>query len=746
MGTSQRPTRTLPLDVRATLTERPANLGPLAVYAFSKGGALLDTKPLTDASVQLAIPVGDEPDEVRVVVGPALEKDEIDVGELMRRGAVERHLAVRPKIERLAPIDVALRPDIVSRWIGRLCVVKGTLTKRVISGGITLRLPVCRAHVDIWEVDPWHLILPQLPDIDIDRLRDIVDGPWPPIDLPIPPRPPVDIDIDLAPDVVRPPRALSGVSLAAASRSRVDAVALNPQPLPPRARRLRPGVIQGFDPQPDPPRPQFSAAVQLAARGPRAAFERAVLADLATFRPIFCWLYPRFVRKTKLTTVVTDECGHFTAIIWRSWFNPDEPDLYFSARQRVFFGFFVSIYEPTPVGCHTWWNYRCGTEVSLVTTHPLARTCAPCPPIVAPNNWVLFMAIGNTSVWRIHGANDTTHVGAPGFESAKRGLVDDTAPWGGTLRPRLEFDSSLRTIGVRYYRVSFKRVSEPETAWRHSTEAVNRHYTQEIGDDLVLQQYPLGPATVGATPHLYEIPPALPPVGQWSLPNVVLDTQSAVFPTTDLAPGVGFDAGGSPTGTDQGGLWQIRVELFTAAGVQVDPEALGIKWRVPESADLTGTIQTADAATLGLVDAARNCMIVTVRVDNNPCLAGIEAPLVGFSAAADQCGVMNYSARSEIVTTPFVALQRNRFADFSFYVQRGAVSPPELSASGQAAATGPTMPPAPSETVGNLLDTCTLAGFTEQLYVAHRATDGWGRQSGLDRSAARAFVLAPATA
>jgi hypothetical protein len=729
MGTPIRPARVVPLDVRAPIPERPAELPPLAVYAFSKGGTLLDMKPLDGEAAQLGIPVGAESDQVRVVIGPVLDKEQLDVGELLRRGGLEQHLNVRPKLEKFDPLRFDLRPDITRRWLGRWCTVTGTLTKRVSSGGITLHLPVCHAAVDIWEVDPWHLVLPRLPDFDIDRLRDIVDGPWPPIDLPIPPRPPVRVR-----DGVR------GLAAVGASLS-VDAVALNPQPLPPVA--IRPGAIRGFDPQPDPPRPQFSAAVALAARGPRAAFERAVLAELATFRPILCWLYPRVVRKTKLTTVTTDECGHFRAVIWRSWFDPDVPDLYFTARQRLFLGVWVTIYEPTPIACHTWWDYRCGTEVALVTTHPLARTCAPCPPIVAPNRWVLFMAIGNTSTWAIHGVDSDTRVGGPLHDPAKHGLVDGTRPWGGTLRPRLEFDSDLRGLGVKYYRVSFKRVTEADTEWRFSTEAVNRHYTREVGGDLVLEQYPLGPNTVGATPHCYEIPPALPPEGQWSIPNAVLDTQSAVFPTAAFAPGMGFDATGTPVGIDQGGLWQIRVELFTAAGAQVDPEGLGIKWRVPESVDLTGTIQTADAAALGLVDAARNCMVVTVRVDNNPCAAAIDAPLVGTSAAADQCGVMTYTARSQLVTAPFLALQRNGFADWSFSIQRGAVSPPELSRSGQAAASAATMPAAPTETVGNLLDSCTLAGFTEVLYVRHRATDGWSEQTGLDRSAVRAFVLAP---
>jgi hypothetical protein len=709
------------LDVRVTLTDRPPELKTVVAYAFSQGGTLLALQALDkEGGAQLSLPVGKEAQSVRLVLGPEIDKELLDVGEVLRRGGVDRHVTVRPDIERLPPQLFEVGPDRWQQWLGRFCVVNGTLNKRVVSGGIPLELPVCHAAVDIYEVDSWPLIIPQLPDIDIARLREIIDGPWPPVDLPIPPRPMERFQGEL---LARPH----------------DAVALNPQPLPPLQE---PRMLQ---------QSPLPADLQLATRASRSTFERALITHVDLLRPIFCWLFPRFVRKTKLVTVMTDECGHFRAVIWRSIFNLDQPDLYFVARQRVWFGWWATIYEPTPVVCNTWWNYVCGTEVKLVTTHPLAHACPPCPPIVAPNNWVLFMALGNSSVWRLHGANDMTKVGSPGFALDKFGLLDDQAPWGGTVRPRLEFDNSLRELGVMYYRVSFKRAEEDESAWRASTESINRHYTQEVGDDLVVQQYALGPQTIGASINLCEIPPALPPVGQWSLPNAVLDTQSAVMPTSALAPGHGFDANGVPTGPDEGGLWQIKVELFNTAGHLVDPAALGITWRVPKSDDLSGTIQTADAAALGLVDVANKRMVLTVRVDNNPSFARIDAASINGITAADECGVLNYSARSLGVAVPFLALQRNRFADYAFYVQRGAVSPPEYSIAGMAAATPGSMPGAippsppadPLPTVDSLLEACTLAGFTEQLRVAHQATDGWSRQSSLDSSDARAFVLAP---
>jgi hypothetical protein len=726
MATKQNGERTIALEARALIQERPEELQTVFAYAFSQGGKLLDMQRLDpQGNARLAIPVGREAQMVRLVLGPELDKENLTVAELLRRGGLDRHIAMRPNLERLPPLVVEISPDIWRRWISRLCVVNGTLYKRVSSGGIALRLPVCNATVDIYEVDPWRLILPRLPLLELERLRDILNGPWPPVRWPIPPHPPEVFVTDLLDD------------------AHAD-VMLNPQPLPPRALQLEAaGALRAL---------VLPADLLIAARADRPVFERAVVAHLELLRPLLCWLYPLFVSKTRIATVTTDDCGHFRALIWRSIFDFDQPDLYFTARQRIWPGFWVTIYEPKPVACHTWWNYVCGSEVTLLTSHPLAHACPPCPPVDAPNNWVLFMAIGNTSVWRIHGVSDTTIAGGAEHDPARVGLLDGSRPWGGSLRPRLEFDTSLRSdLGVFYYRVSYKRPAEPDTAWRPSTEAINRHYTRELGGDLILEQYPLGPRTVGTTPHLVEIPPGLPPVGQWSIPNAVLDTQSAVIPTTAVAPGVAFDENGVPLAGDQGGLWQIKVELFNSAGALVDPEALGIRWRVPESTDLSGTIATRDASALGLVNAAQNFMVITVRVDNNPTYARIDAPQVGGSTAADQCGVMNYSARSQAVTVPFLALQIGRYAQYDFYVQRGAVSPPEYRVISTAAASAGTMPATiplsppgdPLPTVGSLLDSCNLAGFTEQLYVAHLGTDGWSRLSQYDSSSARAFVLAP---
>ncbi len=742
--------RRIPLDVTTTRGDTTGDVPAIAAYAFSSGGALLDVQPIDEkGNARLTLPVSSDGDAVRVVLGPQIEKDELSVSEVLRRGGIDAHVAVRPNSEKLAPVQFDLTSDLIRPWLGRRCVVKGTLLKRTISGGITVDLPVCNATVDIWEVDPWPRIIFQLPDLELDRLREVIDGPWPPIDWPIPPRPPIDdfrvVNPGVIPGVVDP----------------IGPVALNPQPLPPlaagRSIAMQSHAAQSMTMRnasaasalrsSAPAQLTLPADLQIATRAGRASFERAVIANIDLLRPILCWLYPRRVTKTKIATVTTDECGHFRTVIWRSIFNTDVPDLYFTARQRLFFGFWITIYEPTPVACNTWWNYQCGTEVTLITTNPFAHTCPPCRPIDAPPNWVLFMAIGNTSVAGIHGANDATKVGAPGFDPGRYGLLGGTRPFGGTLLPRLEFDNALRSsLGVRYYRISYKRPTDPDTAWNYSTANVSRHYIHSAGTDVVITPYPLGPNPVNGTPYLYEIPPALPPEGQWSLPNVVADTENGEIPTTAFMPGAGYDASGTPTGTDHSGRMQIRVELFDINGAMIDPEALGIAWRVPGDTDLSGTIHTVDAATLGLVDTARNCMTVTVHVDNNPCFAAIGAPSVSGSAASDDCGVMRYTSKGLTVTTPYVAVHRNGFASTDFVVRRGEGATNLIRQQQSPSATSPSgMPGVPSASVLDLLGpVCDIAGFLEYAGVSFTGTDGWSDlHSGYDASALRAFVLAP---
>ena len=51
---------------------------------------------------------------------------------------------------------------------------------------------------------------------------------------------------------------------------------------------------------------------------------------------------------------------------------------------------------------------------------------------------------------------------------------------------------------------------------------------------------------------------------------------------------------------DKSGKYQLKVDLFDVNGAPVDIAAKGIVYRVPTSTDLSGTVETADAASLCL--------------------------------------------------------------------------------------------------------------------------------------------------
>jgi hypothetical protein len=133
---------------------------------------------------------------------------------------------------------------------------------------------------------------------------------------------------------------------------------------------------------------------------------------------------------------------------------------------------------------------------------------------------------------------------------------------------------------------------------------------------------------------------------------------------------------------------------------------------------------------------------ITIRVNNQSCVATLTPPLIGGSPA-DACGVLHYGANTAaVVSIGFTASQPANFATFSFTMVRGV--------------TGVTLPAAPptsgpvstavspiTDTVGALLGACPTAGFAVEVYVAATINNGWSRQSQYDAEALLGFVLTP---
>lgn len=683
---------TVQLTVSVELQDGTGEDNPHVAYVFSAGGTLIDRQPVEDGQAVLSVSNLSSARSVRVVVGPHVDEDGA-LGELLRRGAVER-------FERLERGAAGHRTDFVIPsaawwcWFLSRCAVRGTLVRRVQSSGLPVDLPVCNATVEIYEVDPLAVLIPKLPDDLLERLRDLLRIPV----LPIPPEPDPD-------PIVLP-------------------VGPGPDPGPELRKGLLPRAGAAGASEPVMVPDELHAAAILSSD---LGFRDALVAHPLITRPLLCWLFPRFVTRQLVATAITDDCGRFAATFSKGCHNADTPDLYFVARQRVFpYLAPVTIYEPTPIACNTWWDYQCGSDVTLVTTHKLARTCSPCPPVIAGERWVIVMAIGNLLLSDIHG---TSVALAAATNAATIGLTAGGAPFGGLLRPRIEFDPALRDeLGVRYYRVSVRRHGDPNPPIPLDG-TITRHYAHVVNGDVVVDAYPLGPTTSNGQPALFEIPPSIPPQGVWSLPDVVEDTASAKWQTPE------------PTAIDDmAGVYEIHIDLFDASGTPANLAATGIHFVVPTFTNATGTVFTeeAEAPTLELVQA--NTFVMLVHVDNNRCTAETSPPVLD-GVPANPCGVLEYTPGTEAasnVRLDYVASHPHDFATRSFVVSRGGT--PILTQGGDVA--GGTFHL--DSTVAALLGACPLGGFAETLYVAATATNGWSRQAQYDASAPpRGFALAP---
>jgi len=693
-----------------------------SAYAFSSEGRLMASAPLdAKGAATLKVPAAPSIGRMRVLVGPKVGDDAIEFGDLMRRGAQEYHLRIDPKLTRY-DVGLTIYPDVWRCWLLSFCIVRGNLNKRVLIGGTYENYPVCNATVEVYEVDPIWIIIPKLPDLVLERIRDIIVDPRP---IPIPTPEP-------GPDPAPFARA-DMMQARSEMHHRLDSDAAMTLKQLAGASTLR-----------------YTAQV-----GSKLQFQQALIENAVLIRPLLCLFYPRYVTMQRVATANTDECGHFQTFFFKGCHNHDTPDLYFKAKQKLFGWLDVYVYAPTPIACYTWWNYACGSEVNLYTSSPWAQTCSPCPPVVGPegkNRWVAFMAIG------AHGANNiygTAQDLAGSTNSTNIGLTQSGAPWGGMLLPRLEFSNALESAGVRYYQMSWRKGSSG--AFLPLDGQVHHYYRHDVptptGNMPAWTPELLGPVNVDdgmghMIPNLFKIPfPSVAPAGVWDVPPDIAEIKehfaNAKFPTQTIAPGTHYNADGTAlVGMDTSGKYEIKLDLFNATGQPVNIGALGIVYAVPTDPDGSGTINTVDASTLGLVSG--NSMVITLHVDNNRCFAAIDPPMIGAASADPCCGVLKYQP-DDSVSMGWHAKHPHDFATFSFSVVRGVQT--VISDWGPvAASSSPTVQTVDFMMNHNLpagcpVDGCQVAGFSENLYVDSMATDGWTAELGYDASAVRAFVL-----
>jgi hypothetical protein len=774
---------------KAAFEETPEQSIDMMAHVFNTQGELIGSVPVKEGQASFDLDSG-QLKGARIFFAPAMPEGR-DVQPTLE--AMERLKAYEP-VWRFDPgqLQYEVLPIPADRfkwWPWCRCRVRGRVIKVNTVGGVTYEQPVCDARVHICEVDPIRIILPKLPDRDIFRLRDdLLELITRPIPIPQPDPPPFTIDpgfIDPVPDI----------ALAANVFGKFDPsqVAVNPQPLPPRERlgmasalnASRIGEAVALNPQPLPPKESLLMSLPLDTRSALLSnsvqsVREALIRQIDLVKPWLCWLdwlHLWFYRCDELAVLLTDGQGRFDTTIWYSCFG-DKPDLYFWVEYSIG-GAWTTVYNPG-IRCNTYWNYACGSEVTLRIADSRVPGCGE-PPVVVGKKVVVRSIGESVGVREIHGVAAGANEGL-----VKEGNIHNgkPSPFGGTLEPRVDFGNGLAAAGITHYRWSVRPLGGSEADWRPLTEPVQRYYRETVpaGNPPIYKWLTIGPDPA-VSGYFVALNPALPANFEQFVPsgNNHYDLATGYFDSTiDTDP---VTSGVQP----YLGKYEMKLELFKNVGGTpqlVDLTAEGIEL-YEATADFPLTPPETDAPALAVNDRIYHAPThpaghisgyrLVVHIDNRPCFGTIEDVVVN-GAGAGPCGFLEYNAPSNTATLRFRASHPAGFAALNFDVVRVSTFVPIASApnsNGIAVADLPLVDVAgvngftrSSDTfskgvlVSDLLadvppgappaHPCTRAAFAETLHVYALATDGYTRLYGLDapvtsagQIAIKAFAITP---
>lgn len=639
---------------------------------------------------------------------------------------MERLQAFEPVVYVAGKLESVIRipANIIKLWPICFCWIKGRVIKSD-SGR-----PVCGAKVHICEVDKfWRLII-KLPEFEVLRLRDdllnIFKDP-PQIRPPIP-----------GPDPVPFEKYQMGVS---------GLDKLSPQPVPSDvAIPIKSKLI-------------LEPKIQAALLSNSAHIVRQTLIEhVDLILPFLCywpWWW-RFVCD-EIRVVTTDANGRFQAFALYAC-NGDKPDIYFWVEYEIS-GVLETVYKP-PIPCYTYWDYACGSEVTIRISDERVPACDDEPDL--PGCRVQILSIGReVSISEIQGA---------GASVDNEGLTTAGQPFGGKLEPRIWLSRTALRDGknIKYYRWSYRRLTTGDGTplatsdpWHEISRTVVRHYAKVTAESVTHEPFVLGPKTVGSKTNLFEIKPADVPTGgiEWSIVDEREDLASAHFESQNLGDGLTPQA----KALNGAGKYELKLELFKSDGTLVDWTAEGIGLEVTNVPAPFGTggvtmINASDYYRIKNIADHTMAFRLVLRVDNNFCTAEIK-PVTGSGITESACGFIEFSAGASI-TLKFKPYHPNNFATFDFSVKRGVTtSVNEASAMGRVGSVSvDTNEPAPpvhaynlnalgeyveSFSVEELLGGCPRGAFSEALHVWNMATDGYTRlvQDALNHAG---FALIPA--
>jgi hypothetical protein len=741
-----------PIEFVLSFEGTPEKPIAMTLYAFDEKGNMITSAPIARNAAKLAL-TDDQAKRAKIVLAPTPPKElsqvKVDFDSIQKRQAYVVTWTFDPLTRKykLAPI-----PQILWKlWLWCSCQVRGTVVRKVAVGSTVQNWPVYLAKVHICEVDPIWLILKRLPDLQVLKIRDeLIKAIGKPI--PRPPEPPAP---DFEPDVLDfSPENVARMKMAMPIRTKTSLLRLAPQ--------AAMGAPQTLSVPADVKTALTSRSI--------ATVKTTLAANIHLIRPYIClwpWIWPFFLRCDEVAVLLTDKQGKFQTNVWYLC-NGDHPDLYFWVEYQIGSAW-TTVYHP-PMHCNTYWNYVCGTEVTIPISDPRVPWYSDPTPV--PGKQVAILSIGHdismTEIKRAPGPSVTGIARA--LAILNEGLTTAGEPFGGSLEPTVWFGDAIVTSGITHYRWSYRRLTladgTPVTdVWHAIDYRVIRHYGEILADGtLTFKPFLLGPDPTVPGAALFQIPPQSPPANPGAIaaswaPQIDAreNTASGFFRSYMLS-------GGNPA--NAAGKYELKLELFkvnpvahTVSLLNLTDEGVTLKVPTVDAPFAAGTVPTVAVAHFPAIAADMEDRVIrdaagkisafrlVLHVDNNPCEAQIYSTQVTGTppiawATVGSCGFLQYSAGAQAIIS-FRAAHPNNFAYFSFRTVKGSSGPVAVSCAPDPALASPLpLVSAPnvngfarsttsdySKTllVKDLVGTCPngTAAFAETLAVYPLATDGW---------------------
>lgn len=655
--------RHITMQFSMAVEDEPKEGLALRAYMFARTGRLLASGPFVKGNITLKGEMGGRKD-LRLFIAPAPPEGE---GEVQPTLAMMKHLqAYEPVWAPVTGTGKITLPDLPAllwpKWLKR-CRVRGKVVVPSLVGGVWEDIPLPHARVHICEVDPRWLLLKRIPNIHIFKLRDdllkILDRKWIPLPDPIPDPEPDPWRLDLG-------RLELAGGLAFSN-----------------------AVKKGLEARPEAP---MAMSLELTARTLEAAISSAsrmklfssnslevrniLIENLEAVWPVLChwhwhwpWLWP-LLHSWERKVVQADAQGLFDTSITYCVFG-DHPDLYFWVDYCID-GTWTTVYKPS-LRFNTWWNYPCGTEVTLSVTDP--RVYGSSGGADLPTGSVLVERFGNVWLGQIRPEGTTAPM--------PLGLTSSLSPmshaFGDVLCPHVEFSPNL---DATHFRWSYQHVKEDgsplnvDEPWHIIAAPLSRIYMEilNVGDHEVWRRASVALGPVGSGDQAaFLLPPRNPPVNPGQMDawwDQCRNNEASAFFATTLA---------YANPSTEAGWVKLRLELFgdgpgglhrvsPSGGFQIPPSDYTGEGDMESSPAGPAYLENLHDALCPTADPVQ-VFVLKLRLDNRPTRANI-IPAAVPGSVTGCTGILSYAGNPG-VSLSFEAEHPGGFGAFSFDVRLG---------------------------------------------------------------------------